>query len=112
MRNGLILRRQVCLPSSTCIRSAQISHCLPPPNPFLRGIRQSPKRDTRGVKTRASIQLNDLAGSSKQSQHDIAERVEKPPAYPAVVSQARDNMRKYENCVLLTRVGSFYEVWL
>lgn len=35
---------------------------------------------------------------------------EKAPSYPTVVREARDNMRKYENCVLLTRVGSFYEV--
>ena len=33
------------------------------------------------------------------------------PAYPTVVLQARNNMRKYENCVLLTRVGSFYELY-
>lgn len=33
------------------------------------------------------------------------------PAYPTVVLQARVNMRKFENCVLLTRVGGFYELY-
>lgn len=33
------------------------------------------------------------------------------PAYPTVVQQARSNMRKFENCVLLTRVGGFYELY-
>jgi DNA mismatch repair ATPase MutS len=27
------------------------------------------------------------------------------------VLQARSNMRKFENCVLLTRVGGFYELY-
>lgn len=36
---------------------------------------------------------------------------EEPPAYPTVVLQALSNMRKFENCVLLTRVGGFYELY-
>lgn len=33
------------------------------------------------------------------------------PAYPTVVLQARHNMARFENCVLLTRVGGFYELY-
>ncbi|KZF25941.1 hypothetical protein L228DRAFT_279203 [Xylona heveae TC161] len=33
------------------------------------------------------------------------------PRYPTVVQQAWNNMRKFENCVLLTRVGGFYELY-
>ncbi|KAG0650690.1 hypothetical protein D0Z07_2435 [Hyphodiscus hymeniophilus] len=33
------------------------------------------------------------------------------PAYPTVVLQARSHMLKFENCVLLTRVGGFYELY-
>jgi DNA mismatch repair ATPase MutS len=33
------------------------------------------------------------------------------PTYPTVVLQARANMRKFDNCVLLTRVGGFYELY-
>ena len=36
---------------------------------------------------------------------------EEAPSYPTVVLQARKNMRKFENCVLLTRVGGFYELY-
>ena len=32
------------------------------------------------------------------------------PQYPAVVQGAKNNMIKYRDCVLLTRVGKFYEV--
>lgn len=33
------------------------------------------------------------------------------PVYPTVVLQARQNMRRFDNCVLLTRVGGFYELY-
>lgn len=33
------------------------------------------------------------------------------PAYPTVLLQAHRNMRKFDNCVLLTRVGGFYELY-
>lgn len=33
------------------------------------------------------------------------------PSYPTVIEQARRNMRRFENCVLLTRVGGFYELY-
>jgi hypothetical protein len=36
---------------------------------------------------------------------------ESGPAYPTVVMQARRNMHKFDNCVLLTRVGGFYELY-
>lgn len=32
------------------------------------------------------------------------------PQYPTVVQGHRNNMRKFRNCVILTRVGGFYEV--
>jgi len=32
------------------------------------------------------------------------------PMYPTVIQQARANMDKFPNCVVLTRVGGFYEV--
>ncbi|ROT37302.1 DNA mismatch repair protein MutS [Sodiomyces alkalinus F11] len=33
------------------------------------------------------------------------------PAYPTVLLQARRNMQKFANCVLLTRLGGFYELY-
>ncbi len=36
---------------------------------------------------------------------------ENEPQYPTVVLQARRNMRKFDSCVLLTRVGGFYELY-
>lgn len=42
----------------------------------------------------------------------MREKEDESPAYPTVVQQAKDNMRKFEDCVVLTRVGGFYEVGL
>jgi hypothetical protein len=36
---------------------------------------------------------------------------DEPPSYPTVVMQARKNMQKFENCVVITRVGGFYELY-
>ncbi|KAI9727992.1 MAG: DNA mismatch repair ATPase msh1 [Chrysothrix sp. TS-e1954] len=42
-----------------------------------------------------------------------SDRHQQAPAvtYPTVIEQARQNMLKYNNCVLLTKVGSFYEMY-
>ncbi|KAL1841301.1 hypothetical protein VTJ49DRAFT_7246 [Mycothermus thermophilus] len=76
-----------------------------------------------GKKTRTTVSLDDLpqglvvplseplppvtAGGGTAAEED-----NEGPAYPTVVLQARRNMDKFDNCVLLTRVGSFYELYL
>lgn len=39
------------------------------------------------------------------------EEAPQEPAYPTVILQAKRNMQKFDNCVLLTRVGGFYELY-
>ncbi|KAI2467717.1 muts domain V-domain-containing protein [Annulohypoxylon bovei var. microspora] len=71
-------------------------------------------QQVRGKKTRSSVRLEDLPqGPIKM---DVPPPPPPPaedegPAYPTVVLQARRNMQKFENCVLLTRVGGFYELY-
>ncbi|KAI0889960.1 muts domain V-domain-containing protein [Annulohypoxylon maeteangense] len=71
-------------------------------------------QQVRGKKTRSSMRLEDLPqGPIKM---DVPPPPPTPaedegPAYPTVVLQARHNMQKFENCVLLTRVGGFYELY-
>lgn len=73
-----------------------------------------------GKKTKTVVRLDDLPqGPLKAPQgigaaHEaITETPAEPnaPAYPTVVLQARKNMDKFDNCVLLTRVGGFYELY-
>lgn len=70
-----------------------------------------PKIQYRGAKSRATISLNDLPQPTFTAEHSIPETENVGPAYPTVVQQARNNMRKFDNCVLLTRVGGFYELY-
>lgn len=65
----------------------------------------------RGKKTKTTVSLSDLPQGPIQA--DPLPAVEEPdgPAYPTVVLQARRNMDKFDNCILLTRVGGFYELY-
>ena len=63
----------------------------------------------RGAKSKSTLNLKDLPqGSLKlESYNDSADDA---PRYPAVVQGHRNNMQKFKNCVVLTRIGGFYEV--
>lgn len=75
--------------------------------PPCRGV---PLVQRRGATSKTTISVNGLLGSHVEPAKSLAKSEDAGPAYPTVVQQARSNMRKYDNCVLLTRVGSFYEV--
>ncbi|KAI1356525.1 muts domain V [Xylaria sp. FL0043] len=66
---------------------------------------------SRGKKTKSSVRLDDLPQGlvSAEPLPDVQD--DGGPAYPTVVLQARRNMQKFENCILLTRVGGFYELY-
>lgn len=62
--------------------------------------------ERRGVKTQATA----LLGAKEPAVHELP--VEQGSRdYPTVIKQARTNMAKFDNCVLLTRVGGFYELY-
>ncbi|KAH8176004.1 mutS domain V domain-containing protein [Sarocladium implicatum] len=69
----------------------------------------------RGKKTKTTVKLADLPqGLVPLDPLPSPETTPVPqdePAYPTVVLQARRNMQKFSNCVLLTRVGGFYELY-
>ncbi|KAI9884692.1 MAG: DNA mismatch repair ATPase msh1 [Watsoniomyces obsoletus] len=64
----------------------------------------------RGAKSSTRVKLNDLPQGIIPA--EPLEPLQDEPAYPTVVQQARRNMRAFEHCVLLTRVGNFYELYL
>jgi hypothetical protein len=87
-----------------------------------------PRQQIRGKKSTTSIDLADLPqgpirpapgpptpslgdGQQQQQQQRQQQDDDDGPAYPTVVLQARRNMARFENCVLLTRVGGFYELY-
>jgi hypothetical protein len=68
-----------------------------------------PRQQERGGKTVSSSGVDDLPQGLIPIEPLALEVA--TPAYPTVVLQALHNMRKFENCVLLTRVGGFYELY-
>ncbi|KAK4226129.1 muts protein 1 [Podospora fimiseda] len=69
----------------------------------------------RGKKTTTVVKLDDLPQGLIAPLEPLAPEPrdeDEEPAYPTVVLQARRNMQKFDNCVLLTRVGGFYEIYL
>ncbi|KAJ6132713.1 DNA mismatch repair protein MutS-like N-terminal [Penicillium samsonianum] len=56
------------------------------------------------------LKLKDLPqGVLKLEAYD--DRVDEAPRYPTVVQGHRNNMQTFKNCVILTRVGGFYELY-
>lgn len=67
----------------------------------------------RGKKTKTTVNLEDLPQGALPKLDPLPEETEAKdePQYPTVVLQAKRNMQKFDNCVLLTRVGGFYELY-
>ena len=68
----------------------------------------------RGVKTKTIQKLDELPQGLLEGEDSLKNDEDDGPSYPAVVQQAWNNMQKFRDCVILTRVGNFYEVrvWL
>jgi hypothetical protein len=67
-----------------------------------------PSRSRRAASSKTTLKLKDLPQGGIASQEQLLD-INDSPAYPAVVQGAKNNMLKFENCVVLTRVGNFYE---
>ncbi|KAK4145500.1 uncharacterized protein C8A04DRAFT_35768 [Dichotomopilus funicola] len=73
---------------------------------------QKPRKG--GRKTKTVIDLDDVPQGLVQQSGPLPPFEDEPdePAYPTVVLEARRNMQKFNDCVVLTRVGGFYELYL
>ncbi|KAL2757469.1 hypothetical protein ACRALDRAFT_1079676 [Sodiomyces alcalophilus JCM 7366] len=87
----------------------------------------------RGKKTKTVLRIQDLpqgrihvdvdsqpstalpnaedAAAAKSARSPADPAADQEPAYPTVLLQVRRNMQKFANCVLLTRLGGFYELY-
>ena len=66
---------------------------------------------TQRAKTRSTLSLKALAQKPvilSAHQEDVVGRGGR---YPAVIQEAYDNIQRFENCVVLTKVGGFYELY-
>ncbi|KPI35419.1 uncharacterized protein AB675_11729 [Cyphellophora attinorum] len=75
------------------------------------------KNARRGAKTKATKKASAIASIQQgalEPLQDIEneEEVEPDyPSYPDTLQGVRDNMAKFKNCVVVTRVGNFYEMY-
>ena len=65
---------------------------------------------SRGAKTKATKKLKELHQGVVAAEPLPNLESDNAPQYPTVIQGAKNNMIKFSNCVLITRVGSFYEV--
>ncbi|KAL3475401.1 muts domain V-domain-containing protein [Aspergillus californicus] len=71
-----------------------------------------PRLQQRSAKTKSTVKLKDLPqGSLKLEPYQDGGITDDTPQYPTVVQGHRNNMQKFKNCVVLTRVGGFYELY-
>ena len=108
-------RLRVTTPHRFLIAARQIRPLHARPPPILLALQRARlasvgRVQNRGKKTKASVKLDDLPqGVIPLEPLPLENDVKKP--LPQVVRQARSNMQRFENCVVLTRVGGFYELY-
>ncbi|KAF2013535.1 hypothetical protein BU24DRAFT_350928 [Aaosphaeria arxii CBS 175.79] len=66
----------------------------------------------RGAKRKTQVNLEDLPqGIIGNDGEPLPPQDVDEPEYPPLLQQVRNNMLKFSHCVLLTRVGGFYELY-
>lgn len=63
----------------------------------------------RGAKRKATVTLDDMPQGVLDTD-TLLPQENAEPEYPPLLQQVRNNMLKFSHCVLVTRVGGFYEV--
>ncbi|KAF2464075.1 DNA mismatch repair protein MutS [Lindgomyces ingoldianus] len=66
---------------------------------------------TRGARKKATISLDDIPQGTIELGDKLPVQDDEEPDYPPLIQQVRNNMLKFSHCVLLTRVGGFYELY-
>jgi len=68
------------------------------------------RAQSRFATTKSTKKIRELQQGAIRADPLPEQEADDAPQYPTVLQGARNNMIKFGNCVLLTRVGSFYEV--
>ncbi|KAI7507192.1 muts domain V [Hortaea werneckii] len=107
MSLGTLIRRSTCSPRAVSKFGQPIV--------LLSAVSQSGHSShrswTRGAKTKTVIKASSLPQGVlpplPQNEDDLAAKKQ----YPTVLQQHLNNVRKFKDCVVLTRVGDFYEMY-
>lgn len=109
-----MLRPYRCLQTASSCRLIQRSfHVLCKPSAFRKHAspRHPWRSQNRGAKRSSTANLLDIELPQGVIPLDPLPLEESTQTLPTVLQQAKNNIRKFENCVLLTRVGGFYELY-
>ena len=74
----------------------------------LVGQASFPVSQCRGAKRKSAATLDDLQQGPLEAEA-LPPQDDAEPEYPPLLQQVRNNMLKFSHCVLVTRVGGFYE---
>ncbi|KAL7798062.1 muts domain V domain-containing protein [Trichoderma ceciliae] len=85
--------------------------CRYPGAVTILNLTTTPRSKATVKRSRTTVKLSNLPQGKIGADPLPLEEEQHAPAYPTVVLQARRNMDKFERCVLLTRVGGFYELY-
>ncbi|PIA92967.1 MutS protein 1 [Cercospora beticola] len=66
---------------------------------------------TRNAKTKSTIKASELTQGALSPLPPDEVAVQPEKSYPTVLQQHLNNVRKFKDCVVLTRVGDFYEMY-
>ncbi|KAJ5626096.1 hypothetical protein N7510_002405 [Penicillium lagena] len=106
-RNGIV-RSYRCPAHRTVCRHAL--HTCSPSRPRVAPA-PAPVDPRRSAKTQTTVTVKDLPQGALKLEAYSDEVDNDAPRYPTVVQQHRNNMQRFRNCVILTRVGGFYELY-
>jgi hypothetical protein len=105
--------RQNLVPNSRRLYSAALTlSSLSLTRPFTKPRAVRPCLQTsqrRGAKRKATVALDDMQQGAIEADA-LPPQDDAEPEYPPLLQQVRNNMLKFSHCVVLTRVGGFYEV--
>lgn len=92
-----------------CYAALTSIYCSDAPRLIEQRLSSNPRTTVwvRGAKRKTILNLEDLPQGTLPLDPLPSEIA---PTYPTVIQQARSNMDKFPHCVVLTRVGGFYEV--
>ncbi|KAF4555766.1 MutS domain V-containing protein 3 [Elsinoe fawcettii] len=76
---------------------------------WQKSLSRSPQ--SRGAKTKSQVKLKSLPQGALGSVAPKEVLVDEAPTYPTVIQQHLNNVKKFTDCVVLTRVGNFYELY-
>ena len=111
-KHTLLSAQDVRLLSSVTKTSSSLPCLQLPPRPTWPEPRAIAPLSIRGAKTQVTKKLKELAQGAIQADPLPVIEAENATQYPTVIQGVRNNMVKFSNCVVITRVGNFYEVSL